>query len=351
MTGPSHGKSFDRVVDALRQVTTEAANQSGEWTKFRCPVPSHGRGNGDRSPSLGVKYDPRREKTIVNCFSGCQQEDVLDVAQLRVRDLFDHLPDRNRTGARPTQPQRPSTRPNRVQRPTTHPRPADDLGAPTGPRRRIAAYTYTTAANEPVGQVIRYAVPYEHGTEKTFSQRRWDAGQRQWVPGGFGPVLYQAPLVAWAVCEGHPILVCEGEKDVDRAIAAGYPATCNAAGAGKFRPEHAEQLRGAAQVVIVADRDRPGFDHALQVHDRVRGLVGRVDVMQAATGKDLSDHLDAGHDLNDLTWIPPDQLDLYREGPADARAGHGTGPRRPSTVSTPGRAVPGQPEMDWGLDR
>ncbi|MEG8184276.1 hypothetical protein GZH49_38120 [Nocardia terpenica] len=349
MTGHSHGASFDRVVDALRQVTTEAANQAGEWTKFRCPVPSHGRGMGDRNPSLGVKYDPHREKTIVTCFSGCQQEDVLTVAQLRVRDLFDHLPERSRTGYRSTQPRQP-----RPATPTQHaprPTPSDDLGAVTGARTRVATYTYTTAANEPVGQVIRYAIPHEHGVEKTFSQRSWESERREWVPGGFSPVIYQAPIVAWAIEQGHPILVCEGEKDVDRAIAAGYPATCNAAGAGKFRPEHAEQLRGAAHVVIVADRDRPGFDHALQVHDRVNGLVGRVDVMQAATGKDLSDHFDAGHDINDLTWIPPDQLALYREGPTGFAAPRGTGPRQASATSMPRRSTMPVPERDWGLDR
>ncbi|WP_280254633.1 hypothetical protein [Nocardia wallacei] len=343
---PSPGTSFDRVVDALRQVTVEATTQSGSWTKFRCPVPSHGRGHGDRNPSLGVKYDPHREKTIVNCFSGCQQEDVLDAAQLRVRDLFDHLPERSRTDHRPTQ--RTTAPVPRNPRPTPQ---GNDLGAVTGPRRRVATYTYTTAANEPVGQVTRYATPHEHGIEKDFRQRRWDHDQQRWVPGGFAPVLYQAPIIAWAIREGHPILVCEGEKDVDRAIAAGYPATCNAAGAGKFYAEHAAQLGGAAQVVIVADRDKPGFDHALQVHDRIRALVGRVDVMQSATGKDLSDHFDAGHDINDLTWIPPDQLDLYREGPTGVDRGHSTGPRRPSAASTPGRTVPVHPEMDWGLDR
>lgn len=344
MTGPS----FDRVVDALRHVTTEATNQSGEWTKFRCPVPSHGRGRGDQNPSLGVKYDPRREKTIVTCFSGCQQDDVLTVAELRVRDLFDHLPDRSRTG----QPTRPPQR-QRTTAPTHRPkqqrtRQTDDLGAITGPKRRIATYLYTTKTNEPVGQVIRYEIPHERGTEKTFSQRRWDHNQQLWVPGGFAPVVYHAPTVAWAIGERHPILVCEGEKDVDRAIAAGYPATCNAAGAGKFTPEHARQLRGAGHVVIVADRDRPGFAHAAQVYDNLRQWVGRIDVLHAASGKDLSDHLDAGHDINDLHVVDPEELAVYRTSPH----GHGasTGPRQPSPI-TPPRPDWTRPQRDWGLDR
>lgn len=342
------GASFDRVVDALRQVTTEAANQSGEWTKFRCPVPSHGRGRGDQTPSLGVKYDPRREKTIVTCFSGCQQDDVLTVAELRVRDLFDHLPDRSRTGFRPTRQERPSASSPRTPR-QNPPTQTDSVGAITGPKRRVAAYTYTTATNDPVGQVIRYEIPHERGIEKTFSQRRWDHDQQTWVPGGFAPVLYQAPTVAWAIAERHPILVCEGEKDVDRAISAGYPATCNAGGAGKFRPEHAQQLRAASHVVIVADRDKPGFAHAAQVYEQLREQVGRIDILHAAVGKDLSDHLSAGRGMNDLHVVSPDQLALYRPGPYGH--GPGTGPRQPSPVSAPSRPGWARPQMDWGLDR
>lgn len=333
------GPSFDRVVDKLRQVTVEAAANSGEWTKFVCPA------HDDTHPSLGVKYDPRREKTIVVCFANCPQEAVLDAADITVRDLFDHLPDRGqsasphrrRPAATPAEPVRRAPR-----------QQGRDLGSVIGPRRRVVTYTYTTAANEPVGQVIRTAIPHEHGIEKGFYQRRWDAGQQSWVAGGFAPVLYQAPIVAWAITEGHPILVCEGEKDVDRAIAAGYPATCNVAGAGKFRPEHADQLRGARRVVIVADRDRAGFDHALAVHDQVRGLVDEIDVLQAATGKDLSDHFDAGHGINDLTLIPPDQIALYLDGQPHHSRRHAA--NRTPTASVPGQR-PHRPDLEWGLDR
>ncbi|MEU8900692.1 hypothetical protein AB0C65_32845 [Nocardia sp. NPDC048505] len=346
MNGHIHGPSFDRVIDALRSVAVESTSQSGEWTKFHCPVPTHGKGRGDRNPSLGVKYDPRREKTIVTCFSRCDQDDVLGVAGLRVRDLFDRLPDRTPSTYRPLRqhPPAPSTpAPHR-----TSTAPADDLGEVTGPRRRVATYTYTTVGKDPVGQVIRYATPHEHGTAKDFSQRRWDPERQGWVAGGFAPVLYQAPIVAWAIAEGHPILVCEGEKDVDRATAAGYPATCNAAGAGKFRPEHAEQLRGASHVVIVADRDLPGFQHAAQVYDRLQGVARHIDVMHTASGKDLFDHLDAGHDINDLRLIRPDQLNFVRQDPARG----GTGPRRPADMPHGDRTGwPGRQDLDWGLDR
>ncbi len=52
----------------------------------RCPVPSHGKGRGDRSPSLSVS-DGRDGKLLVYCFGGCDPRDVL--AALGQRGLND----------------------------------------------------------------------------------------------------------------------------------------------------------------------------------------------------------------------------------------------------------------------
>lgn len=110
-----------------------------------------------------------------------------------------------------------------------------------------------------------------------------------------------------AVGSGAPVYVMEGEKDVDRAARLGLAATCNAMGALSFRPEHAEQLRGAARVVIVADRDATGYKHAQRVAELLDGLVGTVQVVEAVAGKDFSDHCDAGHVVADLAVIDPAQ--------------------------------------------
>ncbi|NUS43743.1 MAG: hypothetical protein HOQ24_08670 [Mycobacteriaceae bacterium] len=346
--------SFDRVVDALRQVTTESNRQSGQWTRFHCPVPTHGQGRGDRNPSLGVKYDPRREKTIVNCFSGCVQDDVLDAAGLHVRDLFDRLPDRARDDYRPStapRPQRSHGDAERGRRPVQRPTRSEDLGAVVGPRRHITTYTYRLPDLTPVGQVLRFATAHERGIAKDFSQRRWEKSRQRWVPGGFAPVLFEAQIVAEAINDGHPILLCEGEKDVQHAIIEGFPATCNAMGAGKFLPEHAAQLRGAATVVVVADRDRAGFLHAASVVEHLNGMVGDIDVRQAATGKDLSDHFHAGHGINDLVPVDKCQLAQLRRADLADRSRSGAGPRVMSGIRSVGVSGIGWPERDWGLDR
>jgi hypothetical protein len=51
----------------------------------RCPVPGHGRGGGDRNPSLLIKDGSKA--LLVRCFAGCDAGAVLD--ELRRRGLMD----------------------------------------------------------------------------------------------------------------------------------------------------------------------------------------------------------------------------------------------------------------------
>ncbi|WP_067470827.1 hypothetical protein [Nocardia amamiensis] len=295
--------SFDRITAALDAFAAAngrkpgPASSYGEWTKYRCP--SH----DDHNPSLGLIYDAEKSRTTVRCFTGeCTDEEVLHAIGLSVRDLFDAP----RRGFRHRSPQagqarQGGQRPNRQQGPdreggnvVAFQSRRDRLGKVTGPRREAAIYAYTDERGNPLGEVVRVHIPHEHGIEKLFRQRKCDAGGR-WSGGGFAPVLYQLPAVREAVADGETIWLVEGEKDADRGRGAGLVTTCNAMGAGSFRPEHAHQLRGAARVVIVADKDGPGYRHAARVAQMLTGRVGELLVVEAATGKDLSDHIDAGH--------------------------------------------------------
>ncbi len=157
-----------------------------------------------------------------------------------------------------------------------------------------------------------------HGDGKRFFLRRPDG------KGGFlnglgkvKPILYRLPEVLAAVERGETIFIPEGEKDVEAIIAAGGVATCNPMGAGKWRDEYAEDLRGA-RVVVIADRDLPGQKHARDVKRSLIGVASSVRVVEALTGKDASDHLDAGHSLDE--FAPADRFPrtdlgaLMREG-------------------------------------
>ena len=55
----------------------------------------------------------------------------------------------------------------------------------------------------------------------------------------------------------------------DRLIQAGVTATTNPMGAGNWRHEYSDVL-ASAEVVIVTDADKPGYEHALAVQRSLR---------------------------------------------------------------------------------
>jgi RecA-family ATPase len=111
--------------------------------------------------------------------------------------------------------------------------------------------------------------------------------------------LYGLPEVNEAVASGQTVYVVEGEKDVEAVEQAGGVATCNPGGAGKWRDEHTETLRDA-DVIVVADQDDPGREHAHHIAASLRGIAASVWVVAPASGADAADHLDAGFGLDEF---------------------------------------------------
>jgi len=71
----------------IAAVFGKRAQQLADGWLVPCPVPSHGKGRGDRSPSLRIS-DGESSRLLVYCFAGCDPRDVL--AELRARGLLDH---------------------------------------------------------------------------------------------------------------------------------------------------------------------------------------------------------------------------------------------------------------------
>jgi hypothetical protein len=105
---------------------------------------------------------------------------------------------------------------------------------------------------------------------------------------------------------GHPVLWVEGEKDADRAHDLGLLALSSAGGAAGPLPD-LTMLTGRI-VKIVADRDPAGIHHAQQVLATIKPYASEysriVGPAPRQRGSDLSDHLDAGHTINDLEENP-----------------------------------------------
>ena len=104
-----------------------------------------------------------------------------------------------------------------------------------------------------------------------------------------------------------PVYVVEGEKDVNTAINVWGAAAVSQAQGASTGPDKADwaPLKGR-DVVIVADDDKPGEKRADKVFTYLTGLTARpesVRIVKAAAGKDLSDHIAAGHTSDDLVAV------------------------------------------------
>ncbi|WKG13585.1 toprim domain-containing protein (plasmid) [Nocardia sp. PE-7] len=342
MTSQQPPGSWERITTALES-KVGPGRRSGAWTQYCCP--SHEGDGRAHKPSLGVKYDDRQHRTVVRCFAGCENEHVLEAVGLEVRDLFDRRLDRaagrGRSAYRPRPAQRPASRSDRALEaaglpPKQPTRP--DLGRRVSPWKQVDTYPYLRADGTVAGEVFRKEAQFERGRDKDFGQRRWNPASGEMEPGGFEPLPYQLPQVLETIAEGGVVYIVEGEKDVHSAVAAGLTATTNVGGAVAWTAEHSQWLQGAGTVVIVADHDTAGYRRADRVMSTLSGLVGRVRVVQAATGKDLTDHLMCGHDISELVPIP--HLDPYTPGPAAVAAAVSTPAAETSAVSAAPSADP-----------
>jgi len=252
--------TFDAVLAAI-EARDLRVRRHDRQAEAQCPA------HDDRNASLSVGIGDD-ERILMHCHAGCQTPDVLAALGLEPRDLFADSRHSNGNG-------RPKT---------------------------LATYDYQDEHGTLVYQVVRLQ-------PKAFRQRRPDGnGGWIWKLDGVRRVLYRLPLVNEAVKSGKPIWVVEGEKDVAALERAGEVATCNPGGAGKWRPEYAEALRGA-QVTIIADKDAAGLEHARDVAHALQNVADTIQISEAAEGKDAADHLAAGHGVHEFVPIDLTALD------------------------------------------
>lgn len=223
------------------------ARKQGRNTEARCPA------HDDKHASLSVT-EGAEGRILLRCHAGCSALAVVTAMGLTLADLF---------------PRRDRALPDRV-------------------------YPYVDERGSALYEVVRYP-------GKRFRQRHHDPASADAKADGYvyhldgvQRVLYKLPQVIEAVVEGRRIYITEGEKDADRITKeTGRCATCNPGGAGKWRPEYNQYLAGA-RVCIVQDRDDQGRRHARRVKEELTPVAAEVVIYQAAHGKDISNHFDAG---------------------------------------------------------
>ena len=154
------------------------------------------------------------------------------------------------------------------------------------PDKAEATYDYVDEKGQLLFQVLRMP-------GKEFPARHHDGERWRWGIEGVRRVLYKLPQLLAAVSAGKWIVIVEGEKDADagNALAGGeFFFTCNPGGAGKWRPEYSKLFVGA-KVIIWADKDEPGRNHADTVRKGLMSVAAEIVVVQSAIGKDAYDHL------------------------------------------------------------
>lgn len=210
----------------------EGVRRDGAGWMALCPA------HADKNPSLAIRENDG--KALLHCFAGCSLDAILGAAGISAAELSS----------------------------TNDARSQED-----------AIYSYVDEVGELLFQVVRYA-------PKAFKQRKPDGrGGWTWNLNGTRRVLYRLPEIRVA---GN-VLVCEGEKDVEASRSRGFVATCNPGGAGKWRPEYSESLRGK-DVVIIPDQDEPGRKHGEQVARALHLIAARVRIFNLPKPlKDLSE--------------------------------------------------------------
>lgn len=291
---PIRGPVLERVEAALDR---HGSKRSGRLRQ--CPA------HDDRNPSLAVTEADGR--VLLKCHAGCETSAVVAALGLELSDLFDEPMAPNRA---PSNGRKATPRIERVSPPKTH-RIYADLDAVRAAAGRSAGgvvvdqYEYADESGRIVLVVFRIELP--DGGWKTFRQASPEGSGWKFSADGVRLVPFHLPQLIAAAAAGDTIHIVEGEKDVLAVEQAMGVATCNAMGAGKSVSQYVEHFSGAYVVRIVADRDDVGRKHAQAWADALRPIVNRVEIVEAAAGKDAADHLEAGFGLD--AFVPVDLRD------------------------------------------
>jgi len=272
---------FDAIAESISpEQLAQAIGARPNGGSFHCPSPNHA--GGDKNPSLSINRKDGR--TVAYCHScglkGTPVQVLAEVCGLAHGDAAERL----------------AATAGVTSSATTMVSKGNGLG------EEVAWYPYTDEAGVLLYEVVRFAFP------KTFRPRLPDG---TWsLPKSVRRVLFRLPEVIAGVEANRHILVVEGEKDADELVQRDFVTTTCPGGAGKWKPEFSEILRGA-RVVILPDNDDPGREHGQTIAQALEGIASEVRVLDLpdlpAKG-DVSDWFKAGgtdDELNALVMSAP----------------------------------------------
>jgi hypothetical protein len=238
-----------------------AKKANGQWVAS-CPVPGHGKGNGDKNPSLSISINDDG-KPLFHCHGGCTQEDVFNtIKDMRLLPELEERPD-----------------------PLANIKPLPQI-------KFDQEWEYQDEDRTTVFVKQRMKIG-ESG--KTYRLYKVDPdGRRHPTLGDARIVPYKLPELLDAKTAGRIIYVVEGEKAADALISIGVTATTAHTGAGSW-PEAITEYFAGANVVIVPDNDLPGWRYAQKAVEAIWGIAKNVKVVDLQLQNEKEDAYEFVH--------------------------------------------------------
>jgi putative DNA primase/helicase len=223
----------------------EKVKQTSNGIEALCPV------HDDKKASLTASLNG--EKILFKCQAGCGNNEILQTINMEWNQFFVH---------------------------------SDN--SKTQKKKEVCRYRYKNKDGKHAFDVVRLE-------PKTFRPQRPDG---KWSLEGIERVPYNLPELLQGVKDLKLIILLEGEKDVDSAMAMGLIATTFVGGAGKWRDEYSEYFHGA-DVVLIPDNDFPGLKGMTEIATKLHGTASRIRMLELlGLGPCLEKH---GKDFSD--WI------------------------------------------------
>ena len=249
-----------------------AKKANGQWVAS-CPVPSHGKGNGDKNPSLSIDINDEG-KPLFHCHGGCSQEDVFHT--IRSLHLLPELEER--------------------------PDPLANI-KPIPKVEFQQEWIYTDEDRQPVFVKQRLKVG-ESG--KTYRLYKIDEhGRKQSSLADARIVPYNLPALLDAKTAGRNIFLVEGEKAADAIKSIGMIATTAHTGAGSW-PQAITEYFAGAQVIILPDNDVPGWQYAHKAAEAILPIAKSlkvVDLGLQGQGDDAYEFIEEGGSRDKLVAL------------------------------------------------
>jgi hypothetical protein len=250
-------KPFD-VVHARLQSKGCRPRRKGATLSARCPA------HEDKRASLAVSVG-EDGRVLICCHSGCSFDDVCRALDVQPRDCF---PD----GAAVEEHEQPTIR-----------------------------YPYRDERGSLLGHFVKRP-------GKAFAHERPNPDGGPPLPNwdGMPRVLYRLPELI-AADPTEPVLIVEGEKDVDSARSkrgGQWVATCNPDGAGNWKTLADYSQLACRSAVIIADKDSAGRAHASDVAARLFHTVKEVRVLELpGKANDFTEWMEAGGARSELQQL------------------------------------------------